>query len=146
VYSFAQLRQIIAAIDPRALFALPNGTQDGPMELNHAFRYADLNSDLDDEVLTYINNNKHVGPPDRDNNVVEVSPWLASVDAGFKPSNSHKRWDGIRALLSKYTDAGSVHHDDFGGDRAARDYFLTNEYEVNFMPANTSMNDTSSNQ
>ena len=145
-YSFAQLRDIIAAIDPRGLFALPNGTLDGPMELDHAFRYAHLNFDLDDEVLAYINNNKHVSAPDRDNNVVQVSPWLAAVDADFKPSNSHKRWDGIRVLLGKYTDAGNDHHNDFGGDRAARDYFLTNEYDVSFLPANTAMNDSASNQ
>lgn len=137
-YSFAQLRAIIAAMDPRALFALSNGTKDGPAEQQFAFRFANLNTRLLASAAAYINNNAHVSQPDRDANTVHVSPWLATVDPYFKKPSRHDKWSGIRQVLMTYTAGGKT--GTFRGDTAARNYFLTAEYEILFLPSNNALN------
>lgn len=130
-YSFAELRQKIGAMDPRALFALMSGTKDGPSAPIGAFRFFGLNRQLDQSVQVFVSDLNKVAAPDRLTNSVEVSPFLAEVDAYFKPNKSSRRKsEGVRRVLSTYS-----------ARNGSRSYFATNEYTINFSLANSKLNE-----
>lgn len=129
-YSFADLRRKIAEIDPRALFALPDGTKSGPRALSSVYRYTNLGKQLNGAITAFINDPTHVEPPLRLKNTVSVSPWLLSVEEWFKPKASRRKMDGARRLLSSYAQRNSD-----------QNYFTAGDYEVKFLPTNASLNE-----
>lgn len=129
-YSFAQLRQKIGGMDPRALFALMSGTKDGPSAPLSVYRYSSLNQLLTLAVQGFVNDQNKVSPPNRLSNSVEASPFLAEVDPYFKPRGSRRKNSGIREVLSTYTRSGS-----------SRGYFATGDYTVNFSLGDNQLNE-----
>jgi hypothetical protein len=131
--TFAQMRDRIAKLDPRALFALTDGTPSGPLLNPTAYRWASINSLLEHAVMSYINNPDNVVVKRIDNRV-EVAPFLTTVDAYFVDPQiaggaERRKMTGVRALLSQYSDK-----------RANKSYLTTNDYVLVEMPANRRLN------
>ncbi|BCM92231.1 hypothetical protein IAD21_04110 [Abditibacteriota bacterium] len=130
-YSFTELRDKIGNMDPRALFAITNGTVDGPTVPLSVFRFSRLSGQLDLAVKSFVNDPNKVSTPDRLSNKVQASPYLKEVDPYFKKSNSSRRkFEGIRQVLGTYS-ASSV----------SQNYFITGEYTVDFTLANGKLNE-----
>jgi hypothetical protein len=129
-YSFADLRRKIAEIDPRALFALPDGTKMGPRPSTGAYRYSGLDAQLNDAVSSYVNDITRVAVPVRLQNIVAVSPWLQSVDEWFGGKSNRSKWNGIKTLLMGYTTRNSDQR-----------YFAAGDYQVVFMQPDGSINE-----
>lgn len=128
--SFAELRRQIAEIDPRALFALPDGTNSGPRASSHAYSYLGLGAQLNQAVTYYVNDFSRVKSPVRLQNTVEVSPWLQNVDEFFAPKTSKRKWNGVRNVLSTYTKRNSDQR-----------YFTAGDYQIIFSLADGSINE-----
>jgi hypothetical protein len=128
-YSFEQMRKKIAALEPRALFALIDGTRSGPALAPRAYRWSDLAALLEANARAFVNNPRNVELT-RIQNKVAVSDFLATVDEAFRPKGARRKWDGIRWLLAAYTD-----------QRANRSFFTTGEYQVSFTPRSQELND-----
>jgi len=128
--SFFELRQKIGKMDPRALFALMSGMQDGPTAPFTVYRFSGLGAQLNAAVRGFVNDPNKVSSPDRLANRVEVSPYLAEVDPFFKPSGSRRKNAGVRQVLSTFTSTS-----------AAKGYFTTSEYGINFSQGNSKLND-----
>ena len=126
--SFEQMRAKIAAFDPRALFALIDGTKSGPAMASQAYRWTGLSTLLDANISGFMNHPNNVQLT-RIQNKVAVSEFLASVDEAFKPKGARRKWDGIRWLLTTYTQ-----------QRADRNFYAANEYEVLFTPRTYDLN------
>lgn len=129
-YSFAQLRQKIAGMDPRALFALMGGTKDGPSAPVTVYRYSGLGLQLNQAAKAFVNDQSKVSLPDRLANRVEVSPYLVEVDPYFKTGGSRRKFSGVRQVLSTYTT-----------NRVARGYFATSEYTINLSLGSDKLNE-----
>lgn len=129
-YSFAQLREKIGTMDPRALFAITSGTQDGPSVPTSVFRFSNLSGQLDQAVKAFVNDPNKVGPPDRLANKVEVSPYLQEVDPFFKSKSSRRKFEGIHQLLGGYSNVPN-----------ARNYFVTGDYTIKFSLTNGKLNE-----
>lgn len=129
-YSFADLRRKIAEIDPRALFALPDGTNSGPRASMLAYRYLGLNTLLNEVVKGFINDTTRVAVPDRARNVVQVSPFLATVDEFFRAKTSRRKGEGVRNLLAAYTTSGSIQR-----------YFGAGAYQIEYTLTNNTLNE-----
>ncbi|RYG62471.1 DUF547 domain-containing protein, partial [bacterium] len=130
-YSFAELREKIGTMDPRALFAITNGTVDGPTVPVSVFRFSRLNDQLNLAVKSFVNDPNKVAAPDRLSNKVQVSPYLKEVDGYFKKAKaSRRKFEGIREVLGTYSANGT-----------SRNYFITNEYTVDFSLANGKLNE-----
>lgn len=130
-YSFAEMRQLIAERDPRALFALLDGTRSGPRAPQSAFRFSGLGAQLNAAVKAFVDDTTRVTVPDRLGRAVQVSPWLQTVDPYFKTKVGKRKWDGIRTVLASYVSQGG-----------SRRYFGAGDYEVKFLTAETDINDT----
>ncbi len=129
-YSFAQLRDKIGKMDPRALFALMSGSLDGPGAPLAVYRYSRLNLQLEGAAKAFVNDPNKVSVPDRLANRVEVSPYLQMVDGYFKPKGGRRKYEGIRQVLGSYaTNPGS------------RNYFATSDYTINFSLSNSKLNE-----
>jgi len=127
-YSLTELRQKIGQMEPRALFALTDGTSSGPKLAPRVYRWDGFSQALEAAVDAFVNDARNV-TLDRIQNRVTVNEFLAEVDAAFKPQNSRRKWDGIRYVLASYTDA-----------RANKSYFGTGTYEINFVPRERGLN------
>jgi hypothetical protein len=127
-YSFEEMRKKIVSLDPRALFALTDGTKSGPALSPQAYRWTGLGELLNANAGAFISNANNVQLT-RIQNKVAVNEFLASVDEAFKPAASRRKWDGIRFLLVAYTQ-----------QRADRSYFTTNDYQVLFTPRSYDLN------
>ncbi|PQV64958.1 Protein of unknown function, DUF547 [Abditibacterium utsteinense] len=128
--SFAELRRQIATIDPRALFALPDGTNAGPRASSKVYSYLGLGAQLNQAANAYVNDLSRVKSPLRLQNMVEVSPWLATVDEYFAPKTAKRKWNGVRNVLSSYTKRDSDQR-----------YFAAGDYQINFSLENGSVNE-----
>lgn len=127
-YTLAELREKASRLDPRATFAMIDGTQGGPKMAPHAARAYGLNETLESSVTALVNDPRLV-ELERIENRVAVPPFLATIDEAWKPRTATRKWDGIRYLLSAYTAAS-----------ANRNYFTTNRYEVLFGPGSRKLN------
>ncbi len=105
-YSFADMRKRIIEFDPRAFFALTDGTLGGPFLQQTAYRYSNIDSSLDRAVQLYISNPTQVQLLMLEKQT-SVNPLLAQVDTYFAPKTSKQKWEGIRQLLAKYSLVGS---------------------------------------
>lgn len=129
-YSFKEMRaKILSFGDPRALFALMSGTAGGFLPSPTAIRYVELDRRLDAAVSAFVNDPRNVSL-NRIQNVVIVNPILKDVDEYFRLIGRRNKWDGIRAILSGYTE-----------QRGSRAYFTTNSYRVEFGSTNPKIND-----
>ncbi len=128
--SFAELRRQIAEIDPRALFALPDGTNSGPRASARVYSFLGMNAQLDQAAMAFVNDFSRVQAPVRLQNTVQVSPWLQSVDGFFAPKTAKRKWNGVRNVLSTFTTRN--------GDQR---YFTAGDYEVLFTLANSAINE-----
>lgn len=131
-YSLAELRQKIGKLEPRALFALTDGTSSGPKLAPRVYRWDGFSQALEAAADAFVNDARNV-TLDRIQNRVTVNEFLAEVDEPFKPKNSRRKWDGIRRVLASYTDA-----------RANKSYFDTGDYQVLFVPRDRDLNDWTS--
>ncbi|RYX81582.1 DUF547 domain-containing protein [bacterium] len=130
-YSFTELREVIGNKDPRSLFAITNGTIDGPTVPLSVFRFSRLSAQLDMAAKAFVNDPNKVGIPDRLSNKVLASPYLKEVDTYFKKSKSSRRkFEGIREVLGTYSANGG-----------SRNYFITGEYNIDFSLANGRLNE-----
>ena len=127
-YSLAELRQKIGKMQPRALFALTDGTTSGPKLAPRVYRWDGFSQALEAAADAFVNDARNV-TLDRIQNRVTVNEFLAEVDEPFKPKNARRKWDGIRQVLASYTDA-----------RANRSYFDTGDYQVVFVPRDRDLN------
>ncbi len=128
--SFAELRKEIAGIDPRALFALPDGTNNGPRATSVAYSYSSLGGQLNRAVQNYVNDLSRVEAPIRLQNTVQVSPWLLSVDEFFAPKGGRNKNNGIRNILATYTARDSDQR-----------YFAAGDYQIKFGLGDASINE-----
>ena len=134
-YSFKDMRdKILSFGDPRAVFALVSGTAGGFLPSPTAIRYIELDRRLDAAISIFVNDPRNV-TLNRIQNLVTVSPIFKEVDAHFKIIGGRKKWDGIRAVLSGYTE-----------QRGPRAYFTTNDYRIEFGQYDRSINDRSGGQ
>ena len=128
-YSLREMRDKIAKFDSRALFALSNGTKGGPLMQPTAYRYVNINSSLERVVQTFVSDARNF-TINRIGNKVTLSDFFKDMNAYFTTKkNDTKRLEGVRSILSLY----SVR----GGDR---NYFTTNDYSIEFRPADKSLN------
>lgn len=122
-YSFAELRPKIAKMDPRALFALTDGTRSGPLMALSAYRFSGgpgyyLDDQLNRAVRIFVTDPRNVQLL-RIQNQVTVNPYFAEADPFFKPPASRRKWDGIRQILRSYSKNG-------------QGYFVTSDYQILF--------------
>jgi hypothetical protein len=124
--SFAEMRRKIAALDRRALFALIDGTTQGPRAPQAPFRFANLGRQLNASVKAFVDDLNRVSIPERGSNgQVFVSPWLQSVDEYFRTKVAKRKGDGIKTILSAYISNG-----------ANRRYFGAGDYQIKYLPTN----------
>lgn len=124
--SFAEMRRKIAGLDKRALFALIDGTTQGPRAPQAPFRYSNLGRQLNASVRAFVDDINRVSVPERgQNGQVFVSPWLQGVDEYFRTKVAKRKGDGIKAVLSAYVSNG-----------ANRRYFGAGDYQVKYFPVN----------
>ena len=129
-YSFKELRaKVLSFGDARALFALTSGTAGGFLPSPTAVRYVEFDKRMDAAVAVFVNDPRNVSL-NRIQNVVTVNPIFKDVESNFKLVGKREKYDGIRAILSGYTD-----------QRGSRSYFTTNEYRVDFGKTNRNIND-----
>lgn len=128
-YSFEQLRKKIAGFDPRALFALMSGTKGGFLPAKNAYRFTNLNANLDAAVRVFINDPNNVSV-NRIENTVTVNEYFKLLNDAFKTKNDRNDWAGIRYLISAYTDNG-----------ADQRYLTNSEYQIEFAKASHDIND-----
>ena len=126
-YSLAQLKDEIAQRDPRALFALNDGTKGAPVLMPFAYRFSELNELLNLVASNFINDPNNVDPLEI-KGVVTVSQYFAQFNDYFKPKASRKPDDGLRRLLGVYYKARD------------RSYLLTDDYVFNFKASDQSLN------
>jgi hypothetical protein len=119
-YSFRDMRKKIAGFDPRALFALTNGTKGGPRLAPRAYRFADINDTLELSAKNFVNDPQNVSLL-RIQNEVTVNSYLTEFNDVFAPRSDPKRMEGVRFLLGSYTD-----------QRGQRSYYVTskNDYRI----------------
>lgn len=128
--SFDDLRREIAALDPRALFALPDGTNNGPRATSAAYTYFGLSNQLDRAAQAFVNDQSRVQAPIRLQNTVEVSPWLAGINEFFAPKGGRVKNKGIQNVLTRFTSRDSDQR-----------YFATGDYQVRFALGDASINE-----
>lgn len=129
-YSFKEMRaKVLSFGDPRALFALVSGTAGGFLPSPTAVRYVEFDKRMDAAVSVFVNDPRNVSL-NRIQNLVTVNPLFKEVDEHFKMNGRRKKWDGIRAILSGYTE-----------QRGNRSYFTTNDYRIEFGQASNAIND-----
>lgn len=119
-YTLNEIRARAGQLDRRATFAMIDGTQGGPKMAPRALRAYGLNSTLESAVIALVNDPQLV-QLQRIDNRVSVAPFLATVDAAWKPRTATRKLDGIRYLLSAYAAAGPD-----------RNYYTTNRFDVLF--------------
>ncbi|MBV9468554.1 MAG: hypothetical protein JOZ57_04865, partial [Abitibacteriaceae bacterium] len=122
-----------AQLDPRALFALTDGTRGGPLIAPDAYRFSCgagcyLNDELNRAVQIFAGDDRNVALL-RIQNQVTVNPYFAEVDQWFKPKGARRKWDGIRAILANYANR-----------KGGQGYFTTNEYNVLFAQPDRHLN------
>ena len=128
-YSLADMRKKIVDADPRALFALTDGTLGGPFLRQTAYRYSDIQASLDRAVQLYVSNPNQVQLLMLEKKAT-INPMLAQADQYFAPKTSKRKWDGIRQLLARYSLVGS-----------SQRFFVNNpDVELAFGRANRNLN------
>jgi hypothetical protein len=127
-YTLPEMRALAGKMDPRAPFAMIDGTLSGPKIAPRAVRAYGLNETLESAVRAVVDDPRLVDLQ-RIENRVAVAPFLATVDEMWKPRAARRKWDGIRYILSAYTST-----------RANRNYFTTNDYQVQFAPGDRKIN------
>ena len=128
-YSLREMRDKIAKFDARALFALSNGTKGGPLMQPTAYRYVNINSSLERAVQTFVGDARNF-TINRIAGKVTLSDFFKDLNPYFTTKkNDTKRLEGVRSVMALY----SVR----GGDR---NYFTTNDYVIDFRPADKSLN------
>ena len=121
-YSFAELRKKIVTMEPRAFFALTDGTQGGPHLAQTAYRLVGLDPILDQDVSYFISDPTNVQLLVI-NKQVTVNSLLQEIDDAFSSKAVQKKWAGIRRLLTDYSLIGSN-----------KRYFTNNaDVEIKFM-------------
>ncbi|HEX8550737.1 MAG TPA: DUF547 domain-containing protein [Abditibacteriaceae bacterium] len=131
--SFAEMRAKIAQMDRRALFAITDGTQGGPLMNPKAYRWSELNALLDNAASSFINGPDNVAVT-RIANRVEIAPYLVSVnqyfvDGGISGGAERRKLTGVRYLLSTYADK-----------RAERSYLTGGDYMLQVRQPNRRLN------
>ncbi|MEO6908998.1 MAG: DUF547 domain-containing protein [Abditibacteriaceae bacterium] len=128
-YSFEELRKKIASFDQRALFTLISGTKGGVLPAKDAYRFTNLNANLDAAVRAFINDPNNI-TINRLQNKVTLNEYFKLFNDAFKPKNSRSQWAGIRYLISAYTDNGSDQR-----------YLTNSEYEIEFAKVSHDLNE-----
>ena len=129
-YSFRELRQKVASFDPRALFALTDGTKGGPLLAPVAYRLSDINALLEIAVTNFVRDPRNVRV-DRLKNTVVVNDFAKQVNDAFAKDNKNDRkMTGIRNVLASYSDA-----------RGGRSFLNTNDYRIDFQSSDRAIND-----
>ena len=126
-YSLADLKNEIVTRDPRALFALNDGTKGAPLLMPFAYRFSELNELLNMVASNFINDPNNVDTLEI-KGIVTVSQYFAQFNEYFMPKASRKPDDGLRRLLGVYYKARD------------KSYLLTGDYVFNFKPADQSLN------
>lgn len=129
-YSFRELRQKIAGFDPRALFALTDGTKGGPLLAPAAYRLSGINDLLEIAVSNFVRDPRNV-QVDRLKNTVYVNDFAKQANDAFAPDNKNDRkMTGVRNILAAYSDT-----------RGGRNFLNTNDYKIELRSADRSIND-----
>ncbi len=128
-YSFADMRKKIVAMDPRAFFALTNGTLGGPILSQTAYRLVGIDQVLDQDVSYFVSDPRNVQLLVI-NKMATLNPFLQEADELFKINPTQKNWAGIRRLLANYSIIGSNQR-----------YFTNNpDVEIKFTRAERTLN------
>jgi hypothetical protein len=127
-YSFEELRAKIAAMDPRAFFALTDGTKGGPLLAPSAYRWTGLSRSLDAAVSAFVNDARNVELTRIQDHVV-LSEFFREADPFFQMKLKDSKWSGIHYLLMTYTTQS-----------ASRKYFATNDYHIDFKRKDDTLN------
>ena len=128
-YSFRELRQKIAGFDPRALFALTDGTKGGPLLAPAAYRLSGINDLLEIAVSNFVRDPRNV-QVDRLKNVVVINDFAKQVNDAFAPNDKNDRkMTGVRNILAAYSDS-----------RGGKSFLNTNDYKIELRSADRSIN------
>ena len=127
-YSFKEMREKILGFgDPRALFSLTTGTWGGFLPSPTAVRYVEYDNRMNAAISSFINDPRNVSI-NRLQGLVTVNSTLEDLSNNFKVSK-HQKFEGIRYLLSAYTDGNG------------RGYFSAGSYRIDFKKADRALND-----
>jgi hypothetical protein len=126
-YSLADLRGVISAIDPRALFAISDGTVGGPALAPKSYRFYDIGAALESAVTRFVNDPRNVKVL-RIANQVTISDYFLVADGLFNSVSTRKKHAGIISVLASYTDQR---------DRA---YLTAGDYQLIFIPRDRTLN------
>jgi hypothetical protein len=128
-YSFRELRAKIAAMDPRALFALTDGTKGGPLLAPAAYRLYGFNDLLEIAVQNFVRDPRNV-EVNRLQNVVYINDFAKQANTAFAPDDKNgSKLRGVRNILASYTD-----------NRSGRSFLNTGDYRIELRPADRSLN------
>jgi hypothetical protein len=105
-YSLEEIRKKAIALDPRAFFALSDGTVGGPLLRQSAYRLVGLNEALNYAAQWFISNPNNVSLLVIQKKSI-VNPVLQDADELFRPKGARQKWAGIRQLLMDYSVVGS---------------------------------------
>lgn len=130
-YSLADMRDKLAKMDPRTLFAMIDGTRSGPMLAPFAYRYFGISGLLDATVSAFVNREGNVNL-DRTHNSVVLNGFFSQADPYFKSKSARRKWDGIRYILATYVK-----------QRVEKGYFTTSDYTIDFQPGDDKVNNKS---
>jgi len=127
-WSLAELRADIAKREPRAAFALTDGTRSGPMLAPRAYKYSILNDLLEEAVKAFVNDPRNVELLRLEDRVT-LNAFFSEVNPLFQPAGNPNKFQGIKRLLAAYTRRG-----------AEQRYFGSNDFKVVFMRPDRSLN------
>lgn len=127
-YSLNDIRTVVAKIEPRALFALYEGTVGGPSLYPDAYRFRSVYGLLDPMARAFVNDDRNIEVL-RIKNEVTVSDFFGSLDAYFGPNTDRKRMPGVRFVLAAYSTS-----------RADRSYLTSNDYKIILKPRDRHIN------
>lgn len=128
-YSFQELRRKIFGFDPRALFALADGSRGGPLILPRSYRFRTINGDLNDAVSRFVSDPRNV-EISRLQSKITISDYFKIFNdlVGVKNQDTRKM-TRLRDLLGT-----------FNTTRGVSSFLNTSPYFIDFRPADKALN------
>ncbi|MDQ3813220.1 MAG: DUF547 domain-containing protein [Armatimonadota bacterium] len=127
-WSLADLHRDIVKRDPRAFFALIDGTRSGPMAPIGAYKYRNLDQTLDEAAMAFVSDPRNVQLL-RIEDTVTLNPLFAQVNTLFQPAATRGKFEGIKRVLAAYTQR-----------KPERNYYATNDFKVQWKRPDRSLN------
>ncbi len=128
-YSFTEMRKKIVAFDPRALFALTDGSRGGPFLLPQAYRFRTVNNDLNDAVTRFVDDPRNIEVSRIQSKVTLSDFFKTAADALNVKGDDKKKMNSLRDLLATYSTT-----------RGNTSFLGANPYFIDFKAADKAVN------